>query len=247
MPELFNGEEVDLSQLYRDSAAPKDPDPSEALFAQLTGAIKPTTPSVSTTVRPPTPNAAVASRTGGAPAGGTAPAPAASGGAGPSADSTALLARLKPLGITDLTSLRSKSDVELRKLSQDTVTYELRQQSLSKYFRQNPDGSWDFTTGPDGQPTGLDASGKKMAAGTKPAGTTPAKATAPAPKPTPAKATVPAKKKAVAKKKPVVKKTTVKRPPAKKKTTTKPAPRKAPAVKRPPARKTISKSRRTAL
>jgi len=176
MAEIFNGEEVDLSALYRDSAAPKDPDPSEVLFGQLGQALKGNpTLSSGATVPERKPSGGEFSR-GGLQVVPGKPAPqTGTAGAGPSADSNALLARLKPLGITNLGQLRSKSDSELRKLSTDVVTYELRQQSLAKYFKQKPDGTWDFTIGPDGQPTGLDATGKVVPPGgaTKPGTTQP--------------------------------------------------------------------------
>ena len=106
-----------------------------------------------------------------------------------------MLARLQPLGIHSLDQLKHKTDVELRKLTGEVVAYEGRQSSLGKNFFKNPDGSWDFSKGPDGLPTGLDMTGKVLppagaAAPAKPA------ATPAAPKPaaaTPAPAKAPAK------------------------------------------------------
>jgi hypothetical protein len=204
MPELFNTEEVDLSSIYRDSAAPKDPDPSELLFGQIGEALKGapspvrpgggagTTGVVGGTTRPPNPSPGAAGRVVNPPTrtgAGTSGSPPNNTPGGPSQDTMDVLGRLKPMGITNINSLRGKSDIELRKLSGDVVQYELRQQSLSRFFKQNPDGSWDFTTGPDGQPTGLDANGKVLPPGgaTKP----PASGGAPAPKPKPRPAPAP--------------------------------------------------------
>lgn len=191
---LFDDQAQDLSTIYRDEAAPKDQDPADALYqtlntAQYTGQ--------NSTSRPRNPNPIYGrSQTTPTPSGTTRPTPVtgtppAGGqpGVGPAPSSQAVLARLKPFGITSLTQLRSKSDVELRKLSQDVVQYEVRLQTLDKYFFRNADGTYDFTKGPDGQPTGLDATGKVIPPGGAAPGTTPTPApapgTAPAPKPAP--------------------------------------------------------------
>lgn len=120
----------------------------------------------------------------------------------PANDSVALLARLTPLGIKSLSELKGKSEAELRKLSVDAVSYESRQSDLAKHFFKNPDGSWDFSKGPDGRPTGLDGSGHVIQPGAtptpaaKPAQKAPAKKPAakkPAPKKRPAPKRAPAR------------------------------------------------------
>lgn len=134
-------------------------------------------------------------------AGAEAPAPAATQPAAnpsstlnPSADEAALLTRLAPLGIKSLKELKGKSESELRRISTDAVSYEQRQTDLAKHFFKNPDGSWDFTKGPDGRPTGLDASGHVVPIGatTAPGAPAPAPAPAPASKPARTPATKPA-------------------------------------------------------
>jgi len=135
-----------------------------------------------------------------------------------------MLARLAPQGITSLDQLKGKSDAELHKLSQDVVQYEMRQKSLEQFFKKNPDGTYDLTQGPDGNPTGLDAAGKVVpAAGAAPAAPVAAPAIAPAKKPAP---------KPAAKTKVVAKKLATKRPAAKKSPVrVKQAPAKKPAPK----------------
>lgn len=145
MTDQFASEPTDFTSLY--SNAPKDQalDPSEELFTQLTESLKPDQLSgiAQGGEAPKTPAAKVASSTKMA-----------------GADSAATLARVKPLGITSVEQLRGKSDAELRTLSQSAITYELRQASLARFFGKNPDGSWNYMVGPDGQPTGLDAAGR---------------------------------------------------------------------------------------
>jgi hypothetical protein len=170
--DLFADQQQDLSALYTDASAPQDPDPSEALYNAA--------------------KAASSTATGAA----TPAAPAApSTTTQPAAGSASVLARFAPLGIASLAQLRAKSDVELRQLSTDVVQYELRQQSLARFFYKNPDGSWDFTKGPDGKPTGLDASGNVI--GLQPAApATPAAPAAPAKKPLSASSASPSSRQA---------------------------------------------------
>lgn len=79
----------------------------------------------------------------------------------PNVEAEALLKRLAPVGITSLAELRGKSDIELRKLAGKVMHYEIRQQTLAKYFAKKPDGTWDFTLQADGiTPTGLGPDGK---------------------------------------------------------------------------------------
>lgn len=75
------------------------------------------------------------------------------------ASDATLADRLSAIGI-DITSLAGKSDQELHQLASRLMSHELRVKTLSKFFAQNGDGSFDLTTDPDGNPTGLDASGK---------------------------------------------------------------------------------------
>ncbi len=114
------------------------------------------------------------------PASGSTPAgPGVGGPASP--DSVALLARLAPYGITSLDQLKGKSDAELHKIASDVVSHENRDQQLAKYFFKNPDGSYDLSRGPDGQPNGLDAQGRPIPpAGTGATGTTTPPAVPPA-------------------------------------------------------------------
>ena len=174
---------------YGDPANPVA-NPTDQLFQQLTNAAK---PQAST---PPAGSApsAQAPATGTPPTGSTPPSTAPKTGSTPPAtpstqtqspETAGILERLKPLGITNLNQLSTKTPDQLRTLSQDVVNYENRQSQLNRFFFKNGDGSYDFSRGPDGTATGLDASGKPI----PPAGTAaPAKkppATAPAAKPAP--------------------------------------------------------------
>jgi hypothetical protein len=183
----FSSQGTDFSGLYTDPSAPKDADPADQLFRQLSTANQPapSSPTPAQTaqqttstegIRPPTggnypqapdPNATATPAT---PSPTPQPSTNPNSTQNPAADQAALLARLAPLGIKSISELKSKSDVELRKLSTDAVQYEQRQRDLAKHFWKNPDGSWDFSKGPDGRPTGLDATGKVL----PPPGTTPA-------------------------------------------------------------------------
>lgn len=241
----FSNEGTDFSGLYRDEAAPKDTVPSEELFKQLTAAAAPApapTPAAPAAPAPAPAAPAPAAPAAPAPAAGASPAPNPNSTLNPAADTAALLARLAPLGIKSMAQLKGKSDVELRKLSTDAVGYEQRQRDLQKHFFRNPDGSWDFSKGPSGQPTGLDPTGKVL----PPAGTV-----APAPAPTPGAAAkaksspTGAKRADPARKKPAAApKTTSKAPTVKAKSS---AAKKRPAkkpVKRPVKRPTaVSKPR----
>lgn len=237
----------DFGALYRDESAPKDVDPVESLYNQLTAGRTPITATTPTAPAPaPTTNAAAgpsgaptAPRTGPAtgpaaaprPASPASPSPAASPMAGQvSPEAVNLLERLKPLGITSLDQLKSKTDVQLRKLSTDVLSYENRQKALNQYFKKNPDGSFDFSIGPDGLPTGLDAHGKVISstpaapAQPKAPAQAPAKAATAAPRGPRARAAskVPARKRAVTPKK---RSTAPPKRPTKKAVTRKPAPR----------------------
>lgn len=162
----------DFSSFYTGADVPADPNPSEELYKSLAAAS--TAPTASTGATAPAPAPAPAPSA-------PAPAPAAPAPTGstatqagnpssttqaPAADAN-LLSRLAPFGITDLAQLKTKTDVELRGLAQDVVMREERDRTLGRSFFRNPDGSWDFTRGPDGRPTGLDATGRPI--GTSPA------------------------------------------------------------------------------
>lgn len=237
--------QADFSSLYTDEAAPKAADPADQLFSSLSAAAKAAVSGVPATIGTvgagdrvqqgtqatgsgsvtsapaSTPVGTVPLRTAGTPAA----APAGAGSPGMSPEATALLARLAPKGITSLDQLKNKTDVELRALSGEVVNFEMRQKSLNQYFKKNPDGTFDLTMGPDGVPTGLDATGKVI----PPAG---------AAQPAPAKPAEPAKKPAAPAKKPAAKapakkKSSAKKAPAKKR----PAPRKRNVVRRPTPKK----------
>lgn len=169
--DLTTTDTTDFSAMYRDDAAPKDVTPQEELFGQLSQYRA---------------SAAASAVSGAGQAVQPAKQPNPSSTAEHADASAGLVARLKPLGITSVGALKGKTDAELHKLSGDVVTYELRQQSLAKYFAKNPDGSWNFMLGPDGNPTGLDATGKTL----PPGGAQPA-AGAPGAKPAPKPAAKP--------------------------------------------------------
>lgn len=251
---------TDFTSMYTDDAALKTDDPVDKLFTELSSVTK-----SATTGAPATQAVSTTPVTAAKPAS-TAPKPAATAtttAAAPTVDPTgplspqgqAVLARVAPLGIKNLADLRKKSDVELRKLSGDVINYEMRQASLAKSFQKNADGSWDFTTGPDGTPTGLGPDGKalpkeaatpaKPAPG--PAKPAPAKpgsakpAPKPSAKPTPKRVTKAPARKAPAKKKTVApKRNVVRAKPKPKPVAKKPAPKKTAApkvtIKRPEGR-----------
>jgi hypothetical protein len=168
-------ETPDFSGMYRSEDAPKDLDPGEQLFQAISQAnkaqaaplpAKPASPTKPQSGHPTTGGTALPSKP-------STPKPSPAGpssvNSGTSETAQALLARLQPLGITSLDQLKSKSDIELRKLSSDVLAYENRQSALNQYFYKNPDGSFDMTKGPDGTPTGLDATGKVVSTSQKPA------------------------------------------------------------------------------
>lgn len=203
---LFDSQTEDLSTLYTDDAAPKDQDPADALYQAISktgrgGVSTSSTGRQITTGENPwegvtgDPNNPRNQQFLGGPAdprtGERATQNGGTPGTGPSQQAIDVLGRLKPFGITSLDQLRSKSDVELRKLSSDVVQYELRMQALDRFFFRNPDGTYDFTKGPDGNPTGLDATGKVLPPGTPAPAPAPAAGGTPAPAPAPQPAPAP--------------------------------------------------------
>lgn len=197
-------QQIDFTQSYTDPAGPQAQDPSSALLAQITSAMNPTPTAPPASVAP----SPVELET--QPDGGATPvkegsvgephttqAPAAPAAAAPAADpqhvastqvpgfdTTNILARLAPMGIKSIDELRTMDEAKLKKLSTDVVAFEQRQASMDRFFYRNPDGSYDFTKGPDGNPTGLDASGKFIP---------PGQAQQPTPAPTAPKPTAPKK------------------------------------------------------
>lgn len=230
---------TDFSGLYTDPSAPK-PNPSDDLYRQLSTASKSLSLSVDQqsghlgdgqagqgAVQRASPKPA--STAPGAPAPASTPAAGSSLQAS-SGDEAALLARLAPLGITSVSQLKGKNDTELRKISSDAVEYENRQADLAKHFSRNADGSWDFTKGPDGAPTGLDATGKALPPlGSEPPAQQGQPQGQPAPKPAPKPAPQPAAK-PKPKPKPAPKRVVRAKPAAKKVVKAAPKPKK-PAVK----------------
>lgn len=241
MPQPFSqpaGEQLDqvqdYSSIYRDPNAPKPGDP-EDLFKQLQTAqqaVQPTAEALSQAAKGGEVPQAPAPQ-GQTPSSGGGNAPQTPSTQVPGAQEAEILARLAPLGIKSVSEIRGKSDLELQKLSMDVVRHEQRQRDLSRYFARNADGSWDFTRGPDGRPTGLDAAGNVLPPGQ------PATPTAPTPpgqapkaaKPA-AKAVTPPKAKPAAK--PAAKK------PAARKPTTRTAARRATTRRRAPSRARVT-------
>ena len=223
MPTDFSDQGTDFAALYRDTSAPTDTSPQDDLFKQLSSAVQPAPAAAPAGGAPAAPAAPPVAAPAAAAAPAATPTGASTGNA--SAEAQGMLARLAPLGITSLDQLKGKTDVDLRKLTGDVLAYEQRQSSLNKNFYKNPDGSYDFSKGPDGLPTGLDATGKVVPpAGTAPPAAAPAPPTKPAAKPAakPAPAAAP-KAKPAPKKKPSA-------PTVKPKPKARPAPKKRPSA-----------------
>jgi hypothetical protein len=189
---LFSPEETDFSELYKGGPAPTGPSPVDELYKKISGGDA---------------DAALAAKAD--PVGSTAQAPGTQSTTQPAAEEVALLERLKPHGITALSQLKSKTDVELRQIASDVMGRETRERALARFFFKNADGTFNYSMTPEGKPTGLTPEGERL-----PPPAPPAPPAAPAPPP-------------------------AKKPPAKKPVATKPAPvkrRRKPIIKAAPAR-----------
>jgi len=155
---------TDFSDLYRGDEPSPGPRPSEELYKKITAGDA---------------DAALAAKA----------SPTMSGG--PLARQGGLLERVQAHGITDLSQLKGKTDVELRQLAADVLGRETRESALSLYFFRLGDGTFDYSRTPEGKPTGLTPTGERL-----PPPAPPAPAPAPTPAPAPAlaapRATAPA-------------------------------------------------------